>query len=341
MRYLNFKYGLVCISVLLAIFLTLSYYIFASVSKENQSIYIYIDRDDNVDSVYTKLSDLTSNRQLIGLKISSRLLRYPSLVRSGKYNIGGGQTTFQIIRRLRGGQQTPVKVVIPIVHTLGDFSSRLADRIEADSIELMNSFLCPNTLQKLHLDSANLPCLFIPNTYEVYWNIAPEKFLLRMKREHDAFWNAKRKAQAIKLGLTTNEVYVLASIIQQESVNQAELPIIAGMYLNRLKKGMKLQADPTVKFALQDFALRRILHKHLERDSPYNTYLYEGLPQGPICIPSLRAIESVLNPAHHNYLYMCAKEDFSGTHNFASTFNEHQNNARRYARALNKRKIYK
>lgn len=182
-------------------------------------------------------------------------------------------------------------------------------------------------------------CLFIPNTYEVYWDITPAKLLQRMKREHDAYWTENRKKLAEKAGLTTNEVYTLASIVEQESANEKERPMIAGMYLNRLRQGMKLQADPTVKFALGNFGLRRILHEHLIVDSPYNTYQHEGLPVGPICIPSQNAIESVLHYAPHDYLYMCAKEDFSGTHNFAKTYAEHLMNARKYTDALNKRGI--
>ncbi|MCD7816338.1 MAG: endolytic transglycosylase MltG, partial [Bacteroides sp.] len=184
-----------------------------------------------------------------------------------------------------------------------------------------------------------LPCLFIPNTYEVYWTMTPEAFVKRMQKEHDRFWNEERKAKAQSIGLTPEEVATLASIVEEETANNAEKPMVAGLYINRLHADMPLQADPTVKFALQDFGLRRILHTHLETDSPYNTYKHTGLPPGPIRIPSIQGIESVLNYTRHNYLYMCAKEDFSGTHNFAATFSQHLANARKYQRELNRRKI--
>ena len=170
----------------------------------------------------------------------------------------------------------------------------------------------------------------------MYWNVSLDGLMQRMKREHDAYWNADRKQKAAAQGLTPNEVATLASIIDEETANNAEKPMIAGMYLNRLKRGMLLQADPTVKYALKDFTLQRILNRHLEVESPYNTYKYAGLMPGPIRVPSVQAIEAVLNPAQHDYLYMCAKEDFSGTHNFARTLSEHMQNARRYQQALNK-----
>ena len=161
----------------------------------------------------------------------------------------------------------------------------------------------------------------------------------RMKKEHDRFWNAERTGKAASIGLTPEEVCTVASIVEEETANKAEKPIVAGLYINRLHAGMLLQADPTVKFALQEFGLRRILHKHLEADNPYNTYKHQGLPPGPIRIASIDGIDAVLNYTHHDFLYMCAKEDFSGTHNFAVTWNEHLANARRYQRALNQRNI--
>ena len=160
-----------------------------------------------------------------------------------------------------------------------------------------------------------------------------------MKRESEKFWTTVRKNKAEKARLTPEEVITLASIVEKETANNQEKPDIAGLYLNRLRRGMKLQADPTVKFALQDFGLRRILNKHLTCDSPYNTYVYAGLPPGPICLPSIASIDAVLNHTEHNYIYMCAKEDFSGTHNFAATYEEHKANARKYVQALNERGI--
>ena len=200
---------------------------------------------------------------------------------------------------------------------------------------LTDSIYC----NKLGYDVYPIPAMFVPNTYEVYWNISVDKLMERMKTEHDAFWNKSRRQKADALGLTPEEVCTVASIIDEETANTEEKPMIAGMYLNRLKEGMPLQADPTVKFAIGDFSLRRIYKNMLTTNSPYNTYKNEGLPPGPIKIASVKGIDAVLNRVPHDYLYMCAKEDFSGTHNFARTYSEHLANAARYAKALNERGI--
>lgn len=228
-----------------------------------------------------------------------------------------------------------VRLTIPTVRTVEDLAGRIGHVIDADSAEIMAVFGDSALIDSLGYDRQTLPALFIPNTYEVWQSESPLKLLLRLKREHDAFWTPQRLHQAEAQQLTPIEVMTLASIVEQETANDEERPMIAGMYLNRLRRDMPLQADPTVKFALQDFGLRRIMHEHLEVDSPYNTYKYPGLPPGPICIPSLASIKAVLSPASHNYIYMCAREDFSGTHNFAETYNEHLRNAHKYARALN------
>jgi UPF0755 protein len=210
-----------------------------------------------------------------------------------------------------------------------------------DSIDIANLLTEKSILQEYNFTKQTLPALFIPNTYQVYWNISAKDFLNRMFKEYKRFWTEERQNKAKAIGLTPIEVSILASIVEEETNNKSEKPMVAGLYINRLKKGMPLQADPTVKFAWQDFTLRRITNKHLTIDSPYNTYKIIGLPPGPIRIPSPEGIDAVLNYSKHNYLYMCAKEDFSGTHNFASTLSEHNRNARKYWDALNKRKIYK
>lgn len=322
--------------VLLVVFYWL---FFASFSSSKAASYVYIDKDDTVDSVYVKLNQTAKPRQMVGLKICATLMGYGSHVHVGKYTTGKGIGSFALARNLRGGRQAVVELVIPVVHTIDDLAGRLAQQLGADSLTFDRAFNDEAALKELGFNKTSVACLFIPNTYEVYWDITPQKLLKRMKKEYDAFWTSSRKAQAKAAGLTSNEVYILASIVEQESTNEQERPMIAGMYLNRLHQGMKLQADPTVKYALHDFGLRRIMHNHLTVDSPYNTYRYEGLPIGPICIPSLNAIKSVLNYAHHDYIYMCAKEDFSGTHNFAATYEEHMANAKRYADALNERGV--
>ena len=325
--------------VLLVLVIVAYWLLFSAVSRSSKDTYIYIDNDDTPDSVYTKITSATSGGHTVGLKLCGTLMDYGSHVHTGRYLISPSTGALRLMRNLRGGRQTPVSLVIPVAHTLDDLAGKLSHSLQTDSATLSLAFRNAKLLAEVKADTASLPCLFIPNTYEVYWDITPEALLKRMRKEHDSFWTAERTAQARNAGLSPDEAYTLASIVEQESANEAERPMIAGMYLNRLHAGMKLQADPTVKFALRDFALRRIMHKHLTVESPYNTYQHEGLPLGPICIPSLSSINAVLHFTHHDYMYMCAKEDFSGTHNFAVTYADHMANAKRYADALNRRGI--
>lgn len=320
-------------------FLFFCYLFFSEVNTTGASIRINIDKDDTADSVYNKINRQAMPRLMWGTKLTATLLNYKQNIHPGSYLVTKGTGALMLVRKLRGGHQDPVKLVIPVVHTLNNLASRLAENIEADSAALVQTFQRKELQTELNVTNETIACLFIPNTYEVYWTVTPEELLKRMKREHDAFWTEEKIRKAANAGLSADEAYTLASIVEQETANEAERPLIAGMYINRLRQGMKLQADPTVKFALKDFALRRIMHNHLTVDSPYNTYKHEGLPIGPICIPSLNAINAVLNYSHHDYLYMCAKEDFSGTHNFAKSYTEHLANAKKYVEALNARGI--
>ena len=310
----------------------------APLLKDGQSAPIlYIDNNDTPDSVFAKLADVSTESGMKGLKFLAN--HYDYTVRTGRYVIEPGNTALNVFRQLRNGQQSPVKLTVPEVRTVDRLAGRLSAKLMLDSTTIVHALTDPTFCQKLGYDTATIFCLFVPNTYEVYWNVSLDALMQRMKKEHDAFWNEERRRKAEAQGLTPNEVVTLASIIDEETANNAEKPVIAGMYLNRLKKGMLLQADPTVKYALGDFTLKRILNRHLEVDSPYNTYKYAGLMPGPIRLPSVQAIEAVLNPDLNDYLYMCAKEDFSGTHNFACTLAEHNQNARRYQQALNQRGI--
>ena len=307
--------------------------------KVAKPTYVYIDKDDTRDSVYAKLEHDLHASTLRGFKMLVSLSNSRE-VHPGAYRFDAGDNTLSAFRRVRGGLQTPVKLTIPHVRTVGKLLHVVSRQLMADSASLAALLADSAYCARLGYNAETLPALFIPNTYEVYWTITPDDFVKRMQKEHDLFWNAARKEQARRIGFTPVEVTTLASIVEEETADQAEKPLIAGLYINRLHAGMPLQADPTVKFGLQQFALRRILHEHLLSDSPYNTYKHTGLPPGPICIPSVKGIESVLNYTHHDYLYMCAKEDFSGTHNFAATFAEHQANARRYRQALDQRNIH-
>lgn len=315
------------------------YWLFlSSFSSAKEEIMVRVDRDDNCDSIQAKLERVASPRQMLGFRILSGVVGMKK-VRPGCYIAGGGISTLALFRNIWGGRQTPVKLTIPNVRTLGDLAARLSLQLEVDSAQLASAFSNEALCRELGYDTTTIGCMFIPNTYEVFWNISAKDLMARLHKESNAFWTSKRKAEAKAAGLTPNEVIIMASIVDQETANSEEKPMVAGMYLNRLHQGMKLQADPTVKFALKQFALKRILHEHLSVDSPYNTYRHEGLPPGPIAIPALSSIEAVLHFAHHDYIYMCAKEDFSGTHNFAKTYEEHLANARKYAEALNERGI--
>jgi len=240
---------------------------------------------------------------------------------------------------IRNGRQEPLMLTIPESRTMPQLAARLSAKLMLDSACIVKILKNNDYCQKLGYDTATIASLFVPNTYEVYWNTDIDKFMQRMVKEHDAFWTTERRQKASRLGLSPEQVCTLASIIDEETANNGEKPMIAGMYLNRLKVGMPLQADPTVKFALQDFSLKRIYHNHLTVNSPYNTYKNIGLPPGPIKVASIQGIDAVLNRVQHNYLYMCAKEDFSGTHNFAISYQEHLKNAARYSEALNQRGI--
>lgn len=300
--------------------------------------YLYIDTDDNIDSVYHKLTTQLHASTLKGIKL---LVTVGGLdpIHPGAYQFGQADNALTAYRRLKAGAQTPVNLTIPSVRTVGKLLRTVSNQLMTDSASLARLLMDSTYCAQIGYTRETLPCLFLPNTYEVYWTMTPEAFVKRMQKEHDRFWNKERKAKAQSIGLTPEEVVTLASIVEEETANNAEKPMVAGLYMNRLHAEMPLQADPTVKFALQDFGLRRILHAHLETESPYNTYKHTGLPPGPIRIPSIQGIESVLNYTRHDYLYMCAKEDFSGTHNFAATFTQHLANARKYQQELNRRKI--
>lgn len=316
------------------------------VNDDNQTTYVLIDDDDNIDSVYTKLKPIATHHGLNAFSTLVRHSNYADNIRSGRYIIEQGEGAFVVFRRLQNGKQTPVRLTIPSVRTIDRLAAELSKRLMIDSITIASALTDNKTCKSLGYDTATIACMFIPNTYEVYWNTTLETFLERMKKESDLFWNDERTGRANNMGLTKNEVITLASIVDEETNNDDEKPTVAGMYYNRLMlrtpqypNGMPLQADPTIKFALKKFELKRIYNNMLFIDSPYNTYRYAGLPPGPIRIPTIKGIDAVLNYRHHNFLYMCAKEDLSGTHRFATTYQEHRANAERYAKALNERGI--
>ena len=303
--------------------------------KKDYSLYIPTGAtfEQVKDSLY--LHNLINNRN--SFEWVCRQKDYPEHVRPGRYVLQNGMSNYKLCNMLRGGLQTPVQVKFNNIRDIKGLSGRIGRQIEADSIELLRYFGDQGAIERLGFNLQTIPVMFLPNTYEFYWNTNAEQFAERMKTEYDKFWDKDRMAKASSIGLSPVQVSILASIVDKETNKTDEMPRIAGVYLNRLKSGWLLQADPTLVFALGDFELKRVLNVHKEVESPYNTYKYPGLPPGPICIPSLASINAVLNAESHNYFYFCAKEDFSGYHNFAKTLTEHNQNALRYQRALNNR----
>ena len=313
--------------------------IMAPTVQGTQTIYIQIRPNDDALKVEKMLASAADIKSMKAFAPLMKHYKYDTRVKPGNYAIRPGDSMRDICLRLLSGNQTPVKLVIHSVRTLDRLAGAVGKQLMTDSASIAAILSDSHLIDSLGYTTETFPAMFIPNTYEVYWTITPQQFIARIHKEHTRFWNDKRLSQAKALGLTPVEVATLASIVEEETNKNDEKPLVAGLYLNRLKRGMLLQADPTVKYAHGKFELRRILLTHLTIDSPYNTYKYAGLPPGPIRIPSTAGLESVLNPAQHNYIYMCAKEDFSGYHNFATTLAQHNANARRYQQELNNRKI--
>ena len=340
MKIIKAKYYLIPIIICLAVIGGLAYYYFLTdVAKENKVSYLYIDDDDTADSVYVKLAPIATSHGMTGVRYLARYMRYANHIRTGRYAIQPGESALKVVRNLKNGHQQAEMLTIPESRTMEKLAGSLAKKLMLDSLTLANSLADNDFCGRWGYDTATIACMFVPNTYELYWNISLDGLMERMQKEHDHFWNGERIAKAEAIGLNPNEVCSLASIIDEETANNEEKPMVAGMYLNRLKADMPLQADPTIKFAMKRFELRRIYHDMLFYDSPYNTYQNTGLPPGPIKIASIKGIDAVLNRVDHDFLYMCAKEDFSGTHNFAKTYSEHLKNAARYSKALNERGI--
>jgi len=340
MKALKEKYYLYAAAVgLVAIAGLFYYYFFSDLSTKESVAYIYVDSDDTQDSVFAKLAPIASGHAMTGFRTLARHSGFAENIRTGRYAIRPGEGAFKVFRHLKNGLQSPISLTIPEVRTMDRLAGALSRKLMLDSAEVANALAESAFCAKYGCDTMTIAALFVPNTYDIYWNVSLDRFMQRMQKEHDNFWNTQRKEKAKAMGLTPTEVATMASIIDEETANNAEKPMIAGMYYNRLKTGMPLQADPTIKYAWKNFALRRIYNNLLNIDSPYNTYRNEGLPPGPIKIASVAGIDAVLNHVNHDYLYMCAKEDFSGTHNFARTYQEHLRNAAKYSKALNERGI--
>ena len=308
-------------------------------NEEKVSLYIY--SDDDFETVKQKLYSDSIIINQKSFEWLAKKLEYPKYIKSGHYVITNNMNNNRLLNMLRSGSQTPVKFTFNNIRTIEQFAGRVAEQLEMDSVALLNAVSESAILKEMGFDEENAAALFIPNTYELYWNIDASDFVEKMTNEYKRFWNEERKNKAVALNMSPIEVSILASIVDKETTKVSEMPRIAGVYVNRLKKNWLLQADPTLVFALGDFEIKRVLDVHKEVESPYNTYKYIGLPPGPICIPSIAAIDAVLNAENHKYFYFCAKDDLSGYHVFAKNMREHNINAEKYRKALNKKKIWK
>lgn len=338
---------LLVIGILFIFALAFGYWAYRTVMSPNVTIpdgkeaVIFIPTGSSYDDVKATLTEghYLANEQSFHWVAQRK--EYPQNVRPGRYVLKNGMSNNQLVNMLRGGLQSPVNVTFNNMRDVDQLAGRIAKQIEADSASISELFHNQEYIKEHGFNDYTIPALFLPDTYQFYWNTDAEGFAARMLQEYSKFWTDERKEQAKKLGLTPIQVSTLASIVNKETNMTDEMPRVAGVYLNRLKSNWLLQADPTLIFAWNDYSIRRVLDRHKEIESPYNTYKHIGLPPGPICIPSVAAVKAVLNAEQHHYYYFCAKEDFSGYHNFAKTLAEHNRNAAKYQQALNQRGILK
>lgn len=318
------------IAVLLAAGGFVAWQFLGPATKAPAGKYLFIKTGSTYDTVKQQLLD----EQIIGsafyFDFLAKRLNYPEAVKAGRYEIKDGMSLLSLIRMLRGGRQSEVSFTIKKLRTLEDLAAWAGKQLEADSAQFMAFFNHPDSLKAYGFTSNTAMCAVIPNTYKIRWNTPPAKVFARLADEQKKFWTAQRVQLASSHGLSPTQAYTLASIVEEETNVPEDKGKIASVYLNRIETGMKLGADPTVKFAMKDFGLKRILNKHLSFESPYNTYLHEGLPPGPICTPSANTLDAVLNAPTTNYLYFVAQPNLTGYSNFATDYNEHMRYARIY-----------
>lgn len=316
-----------------------AYQAFMAPSIDTDEEYFYVTSTDTYADVMQKIDEQGVVKNFTFFTYVAQFMDLEENIKPGRYRLDREMNNRRFIGNLRGGYQEAVKFRFQNIRLKENFAGLLGQHFEADSLTFSALLNDQAIAEKYGFTEDNFFSMFIPNTYEIYWNTSPEAIIERFHTEYNKFWNDDRKAKAEALGMTTQEVCVLASIVKGEAMHTDEMPAIAGLYINRLRRDMLLQADPTVIFANNDFTIRRVLNRHLTIDNPYNTYRYKGLPPGPIMMPSIASIDAVLDYEHHDYIYMCAKDDFSGYHLFARTMSEHLVNARKFQRALNERNI--
>jgi UPF0755 protein len=340
----KFLIGFVIVfSILITSFVFYFYQVFFSenilVEKGDEMILI----EEGMD--FQDLQDIVYERGIVNDMLSfsfvAKLLDYQENMKPGLYLMRKDMTNLQAVRMLRAGEQIPTTTTFNNVRLKPDLAGKITDNLQADSVEFLRLLNNDSLISAYGFTQENILSMFIPNTYEVYYTISEQRLFDKMYAEYQKFWTDERKRKAEALGLSPTEVSALASIVQAESVQSDERPKIAEVYLNRLERNMRLQADPALVYAVGDFSIKRVLNVHKDVDSPYNLYKYKGLPPGPINLPEIESIDAVLNPEEHNYIYFCAKPDFSGYHTFATNLRQHNMNARAYQNALNRSNIYK
>ena len=302
--------------------------------------FIIIEENTDFNELIKKLEDDTLINDILSFSFLSKLMEYQENIKIGAYKVKMNMSNYEMITMLRSGNQTPIKLTFTYARKIEDLAEKITTKLKMSKDDLLN-YLNENINNYSGFKKTDIISIFLPDTYEVYWNISPEKLTNKMYSEYKKFWNEERLSKLDKINLNQKEAVVLASIVASESRMLDEADRIAGLYINRLNRNMRLQADPTLIFAANDFTIRRVLNKHKKIKSPYNTYIHRGLPPGPIRLASKKYIDAVLNYEKHNYIYMCAKEDFSGYHAFATNLSDHNRNAKKFQIALNMRKIYR
>ena len=302
--------------------------------------FIIIEENTDFNELIKKLEEDTLINDILSFSFLSKLMEYQENIKIGAYKVKMNMSNYEMITMLRSGNQTPIKLTFTYARKIEDLAEKITAKLKMSKDDLLN-YLNENINNYGEFKITDIISIFLPDTYEVYWNISPEKLTNKMYSEYKKFWNEERLSKLDKINLNQKEAIVLASIVASESRMLDEADRIAGLYINRLNRNMRLQADPTLIFAANDFTIRRVLNKHKKIKSPYNTYIHRGLPPGPIRLASKKYIDAVLNYEKHNYIYMCAKEDFSGYHAFATNLSDHNRNAKKFQLALNMRKIYR
>ena len=342
---MNKKKILIPLIIFSTILTTVSVYTYQMLYSPNFLInsedkFIIIDDNTDFNELIKKLEDDTLINDILSFSFLSKIMEYQENIKIGAYKVKMNMTNYDMITMLRSGNQTPIKLTFSYARKMDDLAEKITSKLKMSKDDLLN-YLNDNIDDYNGFEKSDIISVFLPDTYEVYWNVSPKNLTNKMYSEYKKFWNSERIAKLENINLNEKEAIVLASIVASETRMLDEADRVAGLYINRLRKNMRLQADPTLIFAANDFTIRRVLNKHKKIKSPYNTYIHKGLPPGPIRLVPKQYIDAVLNYEEHNFIYMCAKEDFSGYHAFATNLSDHNRNARKFQIALNMKKIYR